>query len=261
MKDQALIFVTNDDGIHAPGLRALIGLARELGEVVVVAPDKPQSGMGHAVTTSSPLRIKKIHTEADYQEYSCNGTPADAVKVGEKVVLKRKPDLILSGINHGSNAGINLFYSGTMAAAMEGAMSGIPSAGFSLLDYAYTADFSPALPYLRKIIRGMLEGRLTPYTCLNVNIPAVPSDQLQGIRVCRMGKGYWEEELEERTDPHEKPYYWLAGRFVSLDPHHDTDEWALKNNFISVVPLHLDLTEYKLLESLKIFENHDPHHA
>lgn len=257
MSSKPLIFLTNDDGIHAPGLRTLIKIARQLGDVVVVAPDKPQSGMAHAVTTSSPLRIRKLHEENGFIEYSCNGTPADSVKVGEKVVLKRKPDLILSGINHGSNAGINLLYSGTMAAALEGAMSNVPSIGFSLLDYSPDADFAPSEAFVKKIAERTLQNGLSPHTCLNVNIPAVPAVDLKGIKICRMGKGYWDEELEERTDPQSRKYYWLAGKFVSLDEGIDTDHWALSNNYISIVPVQLDMTAYPLLESLKNLENHD----
>lgn len=256
MNKKPLIFITNDDGIHAPGLRTLITIARKFGEVVVVAPDKAQSGMSHAVTTSSPLRIRKLHEEDGYSEYSCNGTPVDSVKIGEKIVLKRKPDLLLSGINHGSNAGINILYSGTMAAAMEGAMGNVPSIGFSLLDYSLIADFSPGEKFIEKIIKNVLEQGLNNHTCLNVNIPAVPLAELKGIKVCRMGKGYWDEVLDERKDPQSRSYYWLAGKFVSLDPGSDTDEWALANHYISVVPIQIDLTAYSLIEPLKNLENH-----
>jgi len=254
--NKPLILITNDDGIHAQGLRNLITVMRELGRVVVVAPDNPQSGMGHAVTTASPLRVKKIREEAGYQEFSSNGTPADTVKLGLKVVLQEKPDLIVSGINHGSNAGINILYSGTMGATLEGAMSDIPSIGYSILDHAHDADFSQSLPYVRKIAKQVLEHGLPPHTCLNVNIPAVASGPIKGIMVCRMGKGYWEEQLEERRDPHNRPYYWLAGSFQSLDNGTDTDEWALANNFISVVPIHLDLTSHNTIPLLKDLENH-----
>jgi 5'-nucleotidase len=256
MSLKPLIFITNDDGIHAPGLRALINIAKPLGDVVVVAPDKPQSGMGHAVTTSSPLRLKKLTEEKGFVEYSCNGTPADSVKLGEKVVLKRKPDLILSGINHGSNAGINILYSGTMAAALEGAMSNIPAIGFSLLDYSPDADFQPSEGYVDTIIRGVLQHGILPHTCINVNIPALPFSELKGIKICRMGRGFWDEELEERTDPQSRKYYWLAGKFVSLDNEEDTDEWALAHQYISVVPIQLDMTSYPLIQSLKHLENH-----
>jgi 5'-nucleotidase len=229
---------------------------REFGRVVVVAPDKPQSGMGHAVTTASPLRVKKIAIEPDYEEYSSNGTPADTVKLGLKVVLKQTPNLIVSGINHGSNAGINILYSGTMGATLEGAMSGVPSIGFSLLDHAQDADFSHALPYIRKITAHVLAHGLAPHTCLNVNIPSATSGKIHGIMVCRMGKGYWEELLEERRDPHNHAYYWLAGSFQSLDNGTDTDEWALDNNFVSVVPIQLDLTAHSMIPTLKDLENH-----
>ncbi len=251
-----LILVTNDDGIHAPGIRSLIGIVREFGHVVVVAPDKPQSGMSHAVTVASPIRYKMIHKEDGYAEYSCSGTPVDAVKLGEKVVLKARPDLVVSGINHGSNAGINILYSGTMAAANEAAMIGVPAIGFSLLDHSHNADFKPGESYIRKIISQVLQNGIPKYTCLNVNIPAVPADQIKGIKVCRMGKGYWDELLEERFDPGNKPYYWLAGSFVSIDAEEGTDEWALQNNFVSVVPIQLDMTAHSVINQLKDLENH-----
>jgi 5'-nucleotidase len=251
-----LILITNDDGIHAPGLRALIKTARDYGKVVVVAPDKPQSGMSHAVTTSSPLRYRKLQKQENYEEYSCNGTPADSVKMGEKVILDRKPDLLLSGINHGSNAGINLLYSGTMAAAIEAAMGGVPAIGFSLLSHAYDADFGPSETYIRKIIEEVLANGMAPYTCLNVNIPSKAAGEINGIKVCRMGRGYWEEELEERIDPNNRPYFWLEGAFKSLDAGEDTDEWALQNDFVSVVPIQLDLTSHSSIPVLKNLENH-----
>lgn len=253
---QPTLLISNDDGIHAPGLRVLIRVAREFGRVVVVAPDKPQSGMSHAVTVASPLRYKTICKEPDYEEYSCNGTPVDAVKLGEKVILKQKPDLVLSGINHGSNAGINILYSGTMAAANEAAMVGIPAIGFSHLSYQHDADFEPGVPYIRQIIKQVLEKGIEKYTCLNVNIPDVPAAMLKGIQVCRMGKGYWDEHLEERHDPANRPYYWLAGSFVSLEAEAGTDAWALENNYISVVPIMLDMTSHAQVISLKHLENH-----
>lgn len=251
-----VILVTNDDGIHAPGLRVLIRIAREFGKVVVIAPDKPQSAMGHAVTVASPLRLKKISKEPDYEEYSCNGTPADAVKLGEKVILKRHPDLVLSGINHGSNAGINILYSGTMAAANEAAMVGIPGIGFSLESYDQDADFEPGVPYIRKIIAGVLKNGIKSYTCLNVNIPDAPASEINGIQVCRMGKGYWDEQLDERLDPGKKPYYWLAGSFVSLEVEEGTDAWALTNKYVSIVPITLDMTDHDQILGLKHLENH-----
>ncbi|MBN3034422.1 MAG: 5'/3'-nucleotidase SurE [Bacteroidales bacterium] len=245
------ILVTNDDGIHAPGLRKLIDLMREFGDVVVVAPDKPQSGMAHAITVSVPLRLRKIHEEEGYSEYSCNGTPVDSVKLGEKVILRKRPDLVVSGINHGSNASINIVYSGTMAAVIEATIDGIPAIGFSLLDYSHKADFSAVDDYVRVITRNVLENGLPEGVCLNVNIPAVSREVIRGIKVCRQSRGRWDEEFEERLDPHSRYYYWLTGVFLNGDAARGSDAWALSNNYISVVPVQIDFTAYKALAAIK----------
>ena len=252
-----LILVTNDDGIHAPGIRTLIRIIRDYGNVVVVAPDKAQSGMGHAVTVASPLRYKKIHEEPGFAEYSCSGTPVDSVKLGEKIILGRRPDLLVSGINHGSNAGINIMYSGTMGSAIEAAMLNIPAIWLSLCSYDQQPDFDTAEPFIRNIISQVLTHGIPEHICLNVNIPAVPVEELKGIKICRMGKGYWDESLEERFDPGNRPYYWLAGEFVSLDGNPGTDEWAIQNNYIAVVPIQLDMTSHQTIPLLKHLENHD----
>ena len=245
-----VILITNDDGVTAKGLRYLVRLMRKLGEVVVLAPDKPQSGMGHAVTFSSPLRLNLIHSEPQYLEYSCNGTPADCVKLGQKVILKRKPDLIVSGINHGSNTSINILYSGTMAAVLEGAMESIPSIGFSLNDHDPDADFTHLDEYILSITRNVIEKGLQPYTCLNVNFPARQAEEIKGVKVVRQGKAYWDEEFEERKDPRHREYYWLSGQFCNLDSGMDNDEWALKNNYVSIVPVKIDLTDYAGIEEI-----------
>lgn len=246
-----LILITNDDGVFAPGLRKLIEIARKIGKVVVVAPDTPMSGMSHAITVKTPLRLRKLAEEKDYIEYSCNGTPVDAMKLGEKIVVQGKPDLVLSGINHGSNASVNIVYSGTMAAVLEASIDGIPAIGFSLLDYSHTADFSAVDEFITPVIKSVLEKGLPEGTCLNVNIPAVKKEEIKGIKVCRQAKGRWEEVFDERTDPHNREYFWLTGVFKNGDAAKDTDSWALANNYISIVPVHFDLTAHKAISVLK----------
>jgi 5'-nucleotidase len=248
--DNPVILITNDDGITANGLRHLIYLMRKLGDVVVLAPDKPQSGMGHAVTFSSPLRLNLINSEPRYLEYSCNGTPADCVKLGQKVILKRKPDLIVSGINHGSNTSINILYSGTMAAVLEGAMEDIPSIGFSLNDHSPDADFTHLDKYILSIANNVLTNGIHPYTCLNVNFPARQDEDIKGVKVVRQGKAYWDEEFEERKDPRHRKYYWLSGQFRNIDSGTDNDEWALANNWVSIVPVQHDMTDYSAIEKI-----------
>ena len=246
-----VILVTNDDGIMAPGIRNLVAFMLEIGEVIVVAPDKGQSGMGHAVTITQPLRLEKITVDGDHHEYSCSGTPVDCVKLAVTKVLHRKPDIIVSGINHGSNASINVIYSGTMSAAIEGAMEDIPSIGFSLLDYSFDADFLSAKEYIRQIARHVIEKGLPKGICLNVNIPAIPAKEISGVRVCRQANANWEEEFDHRQDPRGKDYYWLTGRFKLHENSNETDEWALANNYISVVPIQFDFTAHDLIAEIK----------
>lgn len=245
------ILITNDDGVSAPGLRALIELMRPIGEVVVVAPDQPMSGSSHSITVRHPLRLHAIAGEDGYREYSCNGTPVDCVKLGEQVILKRKPDLLVSGINHGSNASINIIYSGTMAAVLESAIGGVPSIGFSLLDYSHKADFSGCGTFVSKIAEKVLQHGLPDGVCLNVNIPAVNGEEIKGVRVCRQGRSRWIEEFDSRTDPHQREYHWLTGYFEKLEDNTDTDQWALDNNFISVVPVHFDFTAHYAMATLQ----------
>ena len=245
------ILITNDDGIFAPGLRTLIKVMRGMGNVVVVAPDQPMSGTGHAITVRHPLRLHMIARETAYKEYSCNGTPVDCVKLGEQVVLKSKPDLLVSGINHGSNASINVLYSGTMAAVLESSIGGVPSIGFSLLDYSPDADFSACEPYVKLIAGNVLTNGLPEGVCLNVNIPAVSGHEINGVKVCRQGRSRWIEEYDTRIDPHKRDYYWLTGFFEKLEENQDTDQWALENNYVSVVPVHFDLTAHYALTTLQ----------
>jgi len=246
-----LILITNDDGIHAPGLRFLIESIRPLGDVLVVAPDKPQSAMGHAVTIQVPLRLHLITQETGYREYSCNGTPADCVKLGEKVILRGKPDLIVSGINHGSNASINVLYSGTMAAVIEGAMENVPAIGFSLNEYSYSANFSHCEKIIKSVASQVLQSGLPDGVCLNVNIPALNGTPIKGIKITRQAKAYWDENFDERKDPHKRDYYWLRGEFVNLETDEDNDHWAINNNYISIVPIQIDLTAHHMINVLK----------
>jgi 5'-nucleotidase len=245
------ILITNDDGINAPGLRYLIEVMRKLGDLIIIAPDKPQSGMAHAVTIQTPLRIHDIVNEPGYQEYSCNGTPVDCVKLGQKVIMKGNPDLIVSGINHGSNSSINVLYSGTMAAVIEGAMEDIPAIGFSLNDYAHQADFSHCEPYILAIASNVLKHGLAPGVCLNVNFPKISEIPVRGSKVVRQAKALWDESFDERKDPHKRSYYWLHGEFVCHDLSEDTDQWALKNNYVSIVPVSIDLTAHSSIPEIK----------
>jgi 5'-nucleotidase len=249
--EKPVILVTNDDGVMAPGIRSLVQFMQEIGEVVVVAPDKPQSGMGHAVTIANPLRLERITVDGDHEEYSCSGTPVDCVKLAVNKVLHRKPDLLVSGINHGSNSSINVIYSGTMSAAIEGSMEGIPSIGFSLLDYRFDADFQQCRKYVQQLARTVLKRRLPHGICLNVNIPAVKQNELKGIKICRQAKANWEEEFDHRKDPRGKDYFWLTGRFKLYENSQETDEWALDNNYISVVPVQFDFTAHEIIPDMK----------
>ena len=239
-----LILVVNDDGVTAPGIRALVNAVKDLGDVVVVAPDSPQSGMGHAITINKPLRIDEVHLFDGIKSYQCSGTPADCVKIAKDKILHRKPDLCVSGINHGSNSSINIIYSGTMSAAMEACLEGIPAVGFSLLDYKLDADFTAATVFAKVVAKQILDNGLPKATLLNVNIPNLKTEEIKGVRVCRQAVAKWEEEYMERQDPFGRNYYWLTGKFVNHDKGEDTDEWALANGFVSVVPVKYDLTAH-----------------
>ena len=243
-KEKPIILITNDDGVSAPGIMNLVEAVKDLGQIVVVAPDKPQSGMGHAITIGQPLRLHKVAMFGDIEAYSCTGTPVDCVKLAVDKVLHRKPDLCLSGINHGANHSINVIYSGTMSAAVEAAIESIPSAGFSLLDYSIDADFTGARKFVRIIVEKMLATKMDKHTVLNVNIPAMPVDHLKGFKLCRQAYAKYVEDFLERQDPHGKMYYWLTGEFVNFDKGKDTDVWALDNGYVSIVPVQFDMTHY-----------------
>jgi 5'-nucleotidase len=254
-KKKPLILVTNDDGITAKGIRALIAIASRLGEVVVVAPDSPQSAMGHAITINSTLYLNEFTQHGhDHKEYTTSGTPVDCVKMASHEILDRKPDLCISGINHGSNSAINVIYSGTMSAAVEAGIEGIPAIGFSLCDYSSDADFNSAAPYVEQIIKQVIENGMPKGVVFNVNIPKVSSEAYKGIKICRQANAHWEEAFDKRTNPYGKEYYWLTGKFVNNDIGEDTDEWALAHNYISIVPTQFDLTAHHYISTLNTWD-------
>jgi len=244
------IFITNDDGVDAPGIRSLINFVRPLADITVVAPQKGHSGQSHAVTVGVPIRLKRLVNEPGYRIFSCSGTPVDCVKLGLQQLCEEPPDLLISGINHGSNAGINLFYSGTMAAASEGTINGIPSIGFSLCNYSHNADFSACKNPVIEIIGNALENPLPKGVTYNVNIPDIKPDEIKGIKECRMGIGRWVEEFDKRTDPFGRDYFWLTGRYDPVEVVEGTDHHALENGFVSLVPLTLDMTNYAYLKNI-----------
>jgi 5'-nucleotidase len=250
------ILVTNDDGIHAKGLEALIEIVKPFGKVIVVAPEEGNSGMSHAITIKHPLRIRKHKRNDDVDFYSVNGTPVDCVKMAMNQVIKSTPNLLVSGINHGSNSSVSILYSGTMAAALEGCLYGIPSIGFSLLDYLPTANFEPTIVWGQEIVNIVVTNGLTKGTCLNVNFPVTENGQYNGIKVCRQNMGTWREEFEKRTDPRGQEYFWLTGYFLNEEPNAtDTDEFALANGYVSVVPVSIDLTNYSEMKRISGLEN------
>lgn len=251
--EKPLILVTNDDGITAPGLRALVRYMKEIGNVVVVAPDSPQSGMGHAITLDSTLYSKKVTIDLDQgadTEYSCSGTPADCVKLALQEILDRAPDICVSGINHGSNSSINVIYSGTMSAAIEAGIEGIPAIGFSLCDYSWEADFTAARKSVVAIVKEALRNKMPRGVVLNVNIPKLSGNEIKGIKVCRQARANWKEKFDKRTSPMGQDYYWLTGEFELLDKGEDTDEWALANGYVSVVPTQFDLTAHHAIQDV-----------
>lgn len=248
-----VILITNDDGITAKGIGVLVEVMRTIGEVVVVAPDSPNSGMGHAITVDSTIHIKKSNIFKGIEAYECSGTPADCVKLAKHHFFKdKKIDLVVSGINHGMNGSISVIYSGTMSAAIEAAIEGIPAIGFSLDEFGYDANFEHTKKYIKKITQKVLKNGLDSHVALNVNFPAKQEEAIKGIKVCRQTNGYWHEEFDSRKDPHGRPYFWMGGYFVNHEPEsQDSDMWALKNNYVSIVPCHFDLTDYKAIKSLK----------
>ncbi|HOZ30730.1 MAG TPA: 5'/3'-nucleotidase SurE [Bacteroidales bacterium] len=252
MKNRKLILISNDDGIDARGLQSLIEMVKPYGDLYVVAPEQGQSGMSHSISLLEPLRTKKVKTEKNIEIISVKGTPVDCVKLAINQLLPRKPDLMVSGINHGSNSAISIIYSGTMGAAIEASLYGIPSIGFSVLDHKKTADFNLAVKYGRKVVEDVLENGLPEQVALNVNFPVVAESDFKGFKVCKQTTGVWKEEFERRTDPYGGDYFWLTGDFNNFEPENiEADEWALANNYASIVPVKIDFTEYKTLNELK----------
>jgi len=251
MARKPLILVSNDDGITAKGIRTLVEVMQIIGEVLVVAPNSPQSGMGHAITVGNTLRLDKSEVFPNVTSYECSGTPADCVKMAKHFVLKdKKPDIVVSGINHGSNSSISVLYSGTMSAAIEAAIEGTPSIGFSLCDYASDADFSHTKEYVESITRQVLKKGLPKGVALNVNIPPKRNENIKGIKICRQAKAQWQEEFDQRYDPNGRRYFWMTGNFVNHDKGEDNDEWAIANNYVSVVPCQYDLTAHHAISVL-----------
>lgn len=247
------IFITNDDGVNARGLKAVTEVALRFGRVVVIAPETTQSGMAHAVTMYSPLYLRTVEKRGDLTVYACSGTPVDCVKMGyDHIFAGERPALNISGINHGSNSAVSILYSGTMGAAIEASFYGAPSVGLSLTDHSPDADFEVSALFAEKIISDMLTANINEPVCLNVNIPVGRPDQIRGYRVCRQNRGYWKEEFYCRKDPRGKDYFWLTGDFYNQEPDAtDTDEWALANGYISVVPVQVDMTNYRQIDSVK----------
>lgn len=250
--NERLILLTNDDGLYAAGLKTLLEVMEEFGKVVLISTTESMSGMSQALTVKSPLRVKLLEQTDKHTIYACSGTPTDGVKLAINQLLDRKPDWVVSGINHGSNASVSVLYSGTMAAALEGCLYGIDAVGFSLNNFSPKADFSPAKQYIREVMSMIATNPLPKGICLNVNIPSVPAEEIKGLKVCRQASGNWREEFEKRKDPMGKTYYWLTGIFNNHEPDsNDTDEWALRNGYVSVVPVSTDMTAHGYLETLK----------
>jgi 5'-nucleotidase len=251
-QNDKLILITNDDGLYASGLKTLIGVMEEFGKIVLVSTPESMSGMSMALTVKTPLRVKLLEETESKRVYTCNGTPTDIVKLAVNQLLERKPDWVVSGINHGANASVSVLYSGTMAAAIEGCLYGINSVGFSLNDFSRSADFSVCRKFIRIVMQKLGTERLPDGICLNVNIPSKPESEIKGIKICRQAKGNWREEFEKRKDPMGKTYYWLTGMFQNHEPEaDDTDEWALANGFVSVVPVSVDMTAHWFTDKLK----------
>jgi 5'-nucleotidase len=254
MKNDKIIFLTNDDSYLSKGFRAAVNLAREFGRVIAIAPDRVQSGMSQAITINTPLFLRHVEVSDDVEIYAFSGTPVDCAKIAFDHFFKdKRVDLVLSGINHGSNAAVNVMYSGTMGAAIEGSFYGVPSIGLSLDDHDADADFEGAVKYGREIIASVLEAadRLPRPLCLNVNVPRCGVEDIQGIRLARQTRGFWREDFYARQDPHGRDYFWLTGAFQNAEPDaEDTDEWALAHRYVSVVPVQVDMTDYRMLKSL-----------
>lgn len=254
MSNERLIFVTNDDSYLSKGFRHAVELASQFGRVVAIAPDRVQSGMSQAITINSPLFMRQIERSDNVEIYAFSGTPVDCAKIAFDHFFECKHvDLVISGINHGSNAAVNVMYSGTMGAAIEGSFYGVPSIGLSVDDHSPDADFEGAMECGERIIRAILENEaiLPRPLCLNVNVPRCAASEIKGIRLSRQTRGFWREDFYARQDPQGRDYFWLTGAFQNAEPDaEDTDEWALAHRYVSVVPVQVDMTDYRMLKSL-----------
>ena len=253
MNQKPLILVTNDDGIYAPGIYALFHAMNEIGDARVVAPELERSAVGHALTISDPLRVWEVDRYGEIFGHAVNGTPADCVKLAVKAILEKKPDLVVSGINQGPNTAINIMYSGTVSAATEGTIMGIPSIAFSLTSFR-DKDFNYAAQFAKYLAKKILDKGLPPDTLLNVNIPAVPKNEIKGVKITRQGKGRYEEFFEKRVDPMNRSYYWLSGKKLQLDNEPDVDDVAVMENYIAITPIQFDLTDYNAMNALQEME-------
>lgn len=253
MAKETLILITNDDGIYAAGILHLKRALQPLGSVVVVAPLVEKSAVGHAITLSDPLRVIEVERDGRFFGYAVNGTPSDCVKLGSHCILKRKPDLVISGINQGPNTATNIIYSGTVSAAAEGAIMGIPSIAVSIASFT-KKEFTFASKFTRQLARLVLQNSLPAGTLLNVNVPAVPENEIKGVVITRQGKGRYEEAFDKRIDPNNRVYYWLTGKRMILDHGNEIDDPVVMENKVSVTPIHYDLTNYSFLEELKTWQ-------
>ncbi len=247
-----LILVSNDDGIFAKGINALVDILKPMADLVVVAPDAPRSGAGCSMTVTQPVTCKPLRSEVGLKMYSCSGTPTDCVKLALDSFVDRCPDLVIGGINHGDNSAVNVHYSGTMGVVLEGCMKGIPSVGFSLCNHDADADFTPLIPYVQRIVSEMLKYRLPDGVCLNVNFPDAPA--FAGIKVCRQAKGKWEHEWVQQKHPRGGTYYWLTGEFARHDDGVDSDHWALEQGYVAITPTRVDVTDYDMVDEMKYWD-------
>lgn len=256
--DRPLILISNDDGYQSKGLHALIDMVEAMADVVVCAPDGPRSGMSCAFSANVPLTIERHADYHNAQIWSCNGTPVDCVKIALDQIVNRTPDMVIGGINHGDNASVNTHYSGTMGVTLEGCMKYIPSVAFSLCDHRADADFSPLAPYIEHITRQVLQKGLPPGVCLNVNFPLSENGRFRGVRVCRMARGRWINELVSCHHPRGYDYHWMVGEYVNDEPDvDDTDNWSLRHGYVAVTPTRIDVTAYDHMEQIKALINQD----
>lgn len=244
------ILISNDDGIDSPGIHALAQKLREIGDVLVVAPKTEQSAVGHAITMKIPVRVYEYVKNNEFFGYAVEGTPADCIKMGIKNILKAQPDIVVSGINNGSNAAINIIYSGTVSAAREAAIMDVPSIAVSIANH-FVTDFDYAAELAKELVLEVHEKGVKAGTLLNVNIPDLPKDEIKGVVVTKQGLSKWDDVYEERVDPYGKKYYWLTGQIIDLDKDIGSDHFALQNNYATITPIHFDLTDYEMYEELK----------